>query len=306
MRGRVLESAAGVYRVRAGDEELDCSLRGRIKQGPGSIAIGDLVEVERLEDGSCRIERVLPRTGRLARRSFAKRREQVLAANVDQVAAVVSVARPAPDLFLLDRLLAVAELNGLSALVVCNKIDLLAPGEGPLPAPLRDYAAAGYETVPVSAKTGSGLGDLAARLADRITVLAGPSGAGKSSLVNALVPGTGLRVGEVGDRSGRGRHTTTSGRLIPLGGETYLADTPGVQNFEPAALDAAELSAAFREFRPCLERCRFADCRHRDEPGCAVRAAVEAGAVPGHRYESYLSLLEAAERAARPWERGGG
>jgi ribosome biogenesis GTPase len=306
VKGRVLESAGGVYRVRAGDRELDCSLRGRIKLGPGSIAIGDLVEVELLEDGSCRIESVLPRTGRLARRSFAKRREQVLAANVDQVAAVVSVSRPEPDFFLLDRLLAVAELNDLSALVVCNKADLLGPGEGPLPSRLRDYAAAGYAVLPVSAKTGSGLDDLTARLADRITVLAGPSGAGKSSLVNAMVPGTDLRVGEVGDRSGRGRHTTTSGRLIPLGGDTYLADTPGVQNFEPAALDPAELSMAFREFRPHLGACRFSDCRHRNEPGCAVLGAVETGEISRHRYESYLSLLEAAEQAARPWERGGG
>jgi len=305
-RARVLESAAGVYRVHAGDEELDCSLRGRIKLGSGSIAIGDLVEIERMPDGGFRIERVLPRTGRLARRSFAKRREQVLAANVDQVAAVVSVSRPEPDLFLLDRLLAVAELNDLSALVVCNKSDLRAPDASPLPASLRDYAEAGYEVLPVSAKTGMGLDDLASRLAARITVLAGPSGAGKSSLVNALVPGTDLRVGAVGDRSGRGRHTTTSGRLIPLGGDTYLADTPGIQNFEPAALDPAELSAAFREFRAHVGTCRFSDCRHRDEPGCGVRSAVEAGAIALHRYESYLSLLEAAERAARPWERGGG
>lgn len=306
MRGRVLESAAGVYRIRSGDEELECSLRGRIKQGEGSIAIGDLVEVERLEDGSCRIDSVLPRRGRLARRSFAKRREQVLAANVDLVAAVVSIARPEPDLFLLDRLLAVAELNDLAALVVCNKADLIPPGEGPLSEPLRAYAEAGYEVLLVSAKSGVGLDRLAERLAGRITVLAGPSGAGKSSLVNALVPGTGLRVGEVGTRSGRGRHTTTSGRLIPLGDETYLADTPGVQNFEPAALDPAELSAAFREFRPHLEQCRFADCRHRDEPGCGVREAVEAGEISPRRHESYLALLEASERAARPWERGGG
>ncbi len=305
MRGRVLESAAGIYRVRIEDEELDCSLRGRIKLRSGSIAIGDLVEIERLEDGSCRIEGVLPRTGRLSRRSYAKRREQVLAANVDQVAAVISVARPEPDLFLLDRLLAVAELNDLSALIVCNKADLLPAGAGPFPASLQDYCEAGYEVLPVSARTGLGLADLAARLAGRITVFAGPSGAGKSSLVNALLPGTDLRVGEVGDRSGRGRHTTTSGRLLPLGGETYLADTPGVQNFEPAALDPAELTAAFREFHAHVASCRFADCRHRDEPGCAVREAAEAGHIPRRRYDSYLSLLEAAERAARPWERGG-
>jgi ribosome biogenesis GTPase len=128
---------------------------------------------------------------------------------------------------------------------------------------------------------------------------------GKSSLLNALLPGLGLRVGEVGGRSGRGRHTTTSGQLIPLGEDSFLADTPGVQNFEPAALEPGELSAVFREFRPYLERCRFANCRHRDEPGCAVREAVAQGRLSERRHESYLALLESAERAARPWDRQG-
>ena len=312
MIGRVLQGVGGVYRVYVDGAELECSLRGRIKQGEGSIAVGDRVEIERQEDGSCRIERVLPREGQLSRRSFAKRREQVLAANVDQLAAVVALARPEPDLFLLDRLLAVAELNHLDAFIVLNKVDLeaeAAVGAGErgtdLPDLLRPYAEAGYEIVRTSVKSGTGIDSLRERLHDRITVFAGASGVGKSSLLNALVPDLGLRVGTVGARSGRGRHTTTAGQLIPLGDGSFLADTPGVQNFEPAALEPGELSAVFREFRPYLDHCRFADCRHRDEPGCAVREAVAQGGLSERRHESYLALLESAERAARPWDRQG-
>ncbi len=157
----------------------------------------------------------------------------------------------------------------------------------------------------MSAKASEGIDRLAERLAGHTTVLAGASGVGKSSLVNAMVPGLELRVGEVGERSGRGKHTTTAGRLIPLGDETFIADTPGVQNFEPAALEPGELPSVFREFRPHLDRCRFADCRHREEPGCAVREAIAEGQVSERRHESYLAMLEAAERAARPWERQG-
>lgn len=303
MIGRVLRGAGGAYLVLAGDRELSCSLRGRIKQGEGSIAVGDRVEVEQLEDGSCRIDSVLPRQSVLSRRSFAKRKEQVLAANVDQVAAVVSVARPEPDPFLLDRLLAVAEINDLSSFIICNKCDL-SELEG-LPELLLPYSDAGYDVLQVSAKTGAGMDALDERLSGRITVLAGASGVGKSSLVNTLVPGLDLRVGEVGERSGRGRHTTTAGLLIPLGNDSFIADTPGVQNFEPAALEVGELPAVFREFRPYLGQCRFADCRHRDEPGCAVRDAVEDDRVSARRYESYLALLETAERASRPWDRRG-
>lgn len=294
--GRVLQFTAGVYRIHTSGEVVDCSLRGRAKRGAGErVAIGDLVTFERLEDGSGRIEEVLPRHSRLSRHSLAKRREQVLAANVDQVAAVFAVARPDPDVRLLDRLLTVAELHDLPAVVVANKTDLL--DESAVPPEFEAYAAIGYRVLPTSARTRAGLDDLRALLTDRITVFTGPSGVGKSSLLNAILPDLDLRVGAVGDRTGRGKHTTSAGLLIPLPGGGYLADTPGIQYFEPAGVEPADLAHAFREFRPLVERCRFADCRHRAEPGCAVRDAVAQGTVREHRHESYLSLLEAAEEA---------
>lgn len=294
LTGRVLQFTAGVYRIHTSEGTIECSLRGKAKRDAGErVAIGDLVTLERLEDESCRITEVLPRESRLSRHSLAKRREQVLAANVDQVAAVFSVARPEPDIQLLDRLLVVAELHDLASLIVVNKTDLTQ--NEIVPPEIAAYAALGYPVLPMCAKTGAGLDVLLERLAGRITVFTGPSGVGKTSILNAILPDLDLRVGAVGDRSGRGKHTTSAGLLIPLPGGGYLADTPGIQYFEPAGVDPADLAHAFREFRPLVDLCRFANCRHRAEPGCAVRDAVDDGSVYEHRHASYLSLLEAAE-----------
>ncbi len=292
--GRVLQFTAGVYRVHTEAGTVECSMRGRAKhQAAQPVAIGDLVRVERLEDGSCRITEVLPRSSRLSRHSLAKRREQVLAANVDQVALVVSVRRPEPDARLIDRILAAAELHDLPVLIVVNKMDLTDSGH--VPSALDTYEEIGYPLLPTCAKTGVGLDVLAERLAGRITVFTGASGVGKTSILNAMMPGLDLRVGAVGDRTGRGKHTTSAGLLIPLTGGGYLVDTPGIQHFEPVGVDPADLAHAFPEFRALVDGCRFADCRHRAEPGCAVREAVADEVVAAERHESYLSLLEAAE-----------
>ena len=285
-----------MYRVHFPEGTLECSLTGRAKRdSEARVAIGDRVAVERLEDGSCRIIEIHPRRTRLSRHSLAKRREQVLAANVDRVAVVLSVDRPAPDARFLDRLLAVAELHDLPAFLVLNKMDL-APG-GQIPPDMLRYEEIGYPVLPTCAKTGSGLESLHREIVGRTTVFTGPSGVGKTSIVNALLPDLDLRVGAVGERSGRGRHTTSAGLLIPLPGGGYLADTPGIQYFEPAGADPADLAHAFPEFRPLVEQCRFTDCRHVSEPGCAVREAVAERRIDEGRYASYVSLFEAAGAA---------
>lgn len=268
------------------------------------MAVGDRVRVERLEDGSCRIQELLSRDSALTRRGVARRREQVIAANVDQVAAVAAVASPDPDFVMLDRLLVLAELNGLGAFVVLNKWDLRdaevdEPAGTELPGAFAPYGKAGYDVLPTSAKEGVGLEELRSRLSDRTTVLAGQSGTGKSSLVNALMPGLNLRVGEVGERSGRGRHTTVAASLIPFAGGGYVADTPGLQVLALWEIEPADLAHAFPELRERAEGCRFADCRHRQEPACAVREAVEDGELSERRYRSYMALLEEAEEAGR-------
>ncbi len=296
MIARVLQVAGGTYRVRAEGREFDCSLRGRLKLDEGgSVAVGDRVEVEELEDGSRRITRVLPRESALVRRAVSRRKDQVMAANIDQIAVVVAAARPEPDLYMLDRLLAVAELDELDAFIVFNKTDLLEDDD--LPAGLETYVDMDYDLLRVSATGRAGIDALRDRLAGSTTILAGASGVGKSSLLNALSPELDLRVGDVGDRSGRGRHTTTTARLIPLDDDTFIADTPGIQHFVPVGLEASLLEYGFREFRPYLGACRFTDCKHREEPGCAILAAIEEGRISPRRHESYLSLLEATETA---------
>ncbi|MFQ5746185.1 MAG: ribosome small subunit-dependent GTPase A [Gemmatimonadota bacterium] len=290
--GHVLEIVAGVYRVELDGETVPCVLRGRAKRGDHSVAVGDRVAVERLSDGTWRIEKRLPRASQLARAAPSGRR-QVIVANIDQVAVVVSVARPSPDLRTLDRLLALAHVNDLSCLVIANKVDLLdGSGASGGREAFGNYHEAGYPVIATSALTGVGLDELRRALEGRVTVLAGASGVGKSSLLNALVPGLNLRIGAVGERSGRGRHTTVSARLIRFPGGGFIADTPGIQYIGLGDLSPAQLAAAFPEFAPHAADCRFHNCRHAVEPDCAVRAAAEGGDVSAERYERYRTLLD--------------
>ncbi len=311
--GRVTRCLGGTYSVETDAGVVDCVLRGRIKQFESeSVAVGDEVEVEMLPGGDCRIATILPRRSKLSRRSVARRREQVIAANVDRIVPVFSVRRPSPDYRMLDRLLVLAELNQLRSLIVLNKWDLLddadaeesAPSEAGLaavlqcaPEPLHvvgSYVRAGYEVLATSAKTGEGLDKLHARLDEGTSVLAGPSGVGKSSLLNAIAPDLDLRVGVLSDRVGRGRHTTVGASLHRLPGDGYVVDTPGLQYLSLWELEASELAAAFPEFRPLVGDCRFANCRHLHEPHCAVAEAVAADRICETRYQSYLCLLEEA------------
>ncbi|MGD2217578.1 MAG: ribosome small subunit-dependent GTPase A [Gemmatimonadales bacterium] len=292
LKGRVLRTVGGVYEVEVGGETLECALRGRLKRksGIGRVAVGDEVEVDRLANGSCVITDLSPRSARLSRRSADGRREQIIAANVDRLAAVFSVARPEPGFELLDRFLVLAESCEIAAFVVVNKIDLAGADE------VREhfalYEEIGYPVLYTSAKGGRGLEELAGRLADHITLFVGPSGAGKSSLLNALQPGLGLRVGEISKAIERGRHTTVTAWLHRLDAGGYVLDTPGLGKVKFWEVGTHELAWCFPEFRPYLGRCKFQDCSHTHEPGCAVTAALEGGEVSGRRYASYVKFLD--------------
>jgi ribosome biogenesis GTPase len=298
VRGRVLRSAGGVYHVQVGGVTLECALRGRLKREReiGRVAVGDEVEVERLPDGSCVIAGLLPRESRLSRRT-AGRREQVIAANVDQLAPVFSIAQPQPLLSLLDRLLVLAESNEIAAFLVVNKVDLA--GETAVAEPFALYERIGYEVIHTSAKTGVGLERLGARLAGHITIFVGPSGVGKSSLLNALQPGLGLRVGEIGRALECGTHTTVAASLHPLDLGGHVVDTPGLGRLRFWEVGLRELSWCFPEFRPYLGSCRFDDCTHSHEPSCAIIAAEERGEIAAPRYHSYLKMLEERESERR-------
>jgi ribosome biogenesis GTPase len=298
LKGRVLRTAGGIYHVEVGDETLECALRGRLKRkrGIGRVAVGDEVEVERLPDGSCVICELLPRASRLSRRTAHGRREQIIAANVDQLGAVFSVAQPEPVYSNVDRFLVLAEESEIAAFLVVNKIDLTSESEAREGFDL--YEQIGYPVVYTSATSGANLGQLSERLAGHTTLFVGPSGAGKSSLLNALQPGLGLRVGEISKAIKRGRHTTVAASLQRLDVGGYVVDTPGLGRLQFWEVGTHELPWCFPEFRPYLGDCRFQDCSHVHEPDCAVIAAVETGELPSRRYESYVTILE--EQKAGP------
>ena len=253
---------------------------------------GDLVRARR-EGGTLLVEAVLPRQNILTRadRSGDAR---VVAANVDLVMAVMSLAAPPFAAGLLDRILAAAEYDRLRAIVVLNKTDLHgeedADGPGHL---LADYRAAGYRCRPVSCRSGKGVEEIMSLMLGRVVMMAGPSGAGKTSIARHLRPDLDLQVGEVSPRTARGRHTTTSSRLISLGQDTFLMDTPGVAGYAIDHIPPEELGGCFPEIAALQDGCRFRDCYHDSEPGCAVREAVESGSLSPDRYRSYLELLRA-------------
>lgn len=280
-----------------------CQLRGRLKQERKETdlaAIGDRVTISVHDDGTGLIESVAERERVLSRarpspsaRQVLSDQEQVLVANPDQVIFVFSIRQPKPSLRKLDRFLAVAERNHLPAVVCVNKIDLVEPGEAQEKFGL--YEEIGYPVLYTSAKTGQGLDDLRACLRDKISVLAGSSGVGKTSLLNAIQPGLGLRVRQVSEATEKGLHTTRHAELFELDEGGYVADTPGLRALALYDVEPQELDGYFREIAPLVAECQFSDCTHRHEPNCAVRVAVEAGAISKERYESYLRLREEHE-----------
>lgn len=232
----------------------------------------------------------MPRRSELMRPD-SRGRVEVLAANIDQVV-VVCAPQPVSDPYIIDRYLAAAEVMGVAALVACNKIDL--PGAGALEM-LDEFRAVDYPVLRVSALAGVGLDALHACLVGHCSILVGQSGVGKSSLLNALLPGIDVATAEVSAATGEGRHRTTATTLHPLPGGGALLDSPGVRDFAPALGDPRLAAAGFREIVAAAEHCRFANCRHMREPGCAVKERVEAGTLSARRYESYRRLLRLTE-----------
>ena len=307
-RAIIVEGTGGVWRVRTPDgAEREAALAGRLKQeerGALKLAVGDHVTVAPDERGSgWRITAIEARTGVLARREPGGRHgERILAANVDQVLVVFAVRNPEPHRRMIDRFLVIAEANDLRPHLVLNKVDL-APSPEEIEALAAPYRAAGYPVHLTSAKRGDGLATLRAELHGRVTAVTGPSGVGKSSLLNALHPTLGLRTQEISASVNKGRHTTVGAKLIPLpdGDEGYLVDTPGLREVGMWGLPSESLDQCFPEFRPFLGECRFQDCRHDAEPGCAVREALGRGAVDGERYESYRKLRGELRAAESSW-----
>ena len=281
-------------------------LRGRMRLGGDSstnpVAVGDKVEYETGDDGMAVITKVLPRSNYVIRESTnLSRQSHIIAANVDTAFIVVTLDFPQVKLPFLDRLLVSCEAYGVPAVIVLNKCDLYAGGyEESLGSFRRIYEGAGYRVLPVSAKTGEGIGELRnmvrgespAEQSTRICLFSGVSGVGKSSLIKALDPDLEPRVGNISTAHLQGRHTTTFYEMYRPSCGGFIIDTPGIRGFGLVDVDADEIATYFPEMLRASGNCRFTPCTHTHEPGCAVKAAVEDGSISIERYNSYLGMLD--------------
>lgn len=277
--GLIIKGYGGFYYVRSAEETWRCRGRGRLRRKQ-SLLPGDHVQFTPLENGEGVIETIKERKNVLHRPPVA---------NVDQVIHVVPLAKPEPDLNLLDRSLVICELERLSVIICFNKIDLLNSERAE--ELVNIYRKAGYHTICISALFGYGLEKLCQALADKISVLSGPSGAGKSTLLNSMDPNLSLETGEISKKLKRGRHTTRYVFLIPLC-DGFVADTPGFSNLELPSMKRVDLSRFFPEINEFADQCRFYDCIHLDEPDCAVKSALDKGLISSTRYENYKHLLQ--------------
>jgi ribosome biogenesis GTPase len=303
IQGRVIRARNSFYDVQDGGTMLRCQLRGRVKRAQRSakgrqiyadpVAVGDEVVVTPRDNEEGVIEEILPRRTKFSRRYPGKRDaiEQIVVANADQVVIVLSTRLPDFNLRFLDRFLILAEVGEMDAVVCLNKIDLIDSAERrELRSILSAYEQLGYPVIFTSINHSESIQAFRDALRDRFSVVVGASGVGKSSLLNAVQPGLGLRVGEVGLKTGKGRHTTTLVELFSLefGGE--VADTPGIREVGLWGVDTENLDLYFPEMEPYLGECKYTDCIHVSEPRCAITDAVNTGKISDVRYQSYISL----------------
>lgn len=280
-RGRIEKALSGFYYVNTGRETLQCRARGKFRKEGLSPLVGDWVQVRELGGGEGFVEAVETRRNVFSRPA---------AANIDQLVILASAAVPVTEPYLIDRIAAIAALKGCDVLVCLNKCDL-DPAEGLYGI----YSRSAIPVLRISAETGEGLDALRRAIAGKLNAFTGNSGVGKSSVLNALVPGLQLPVGEVSKALGRGRHTTRHVELFPLDGGTYVIDTPGFSSFDTEEMDLElkeHLPETFPEFAPYVGECRFTGCTHTKEKGCRVLRAVKDGDIPISRHKSYLRLFD--------------
>ena len=282
MKGLIIRGVGGFYYVETETGVIEAKERGIFRKDGFVLCVGDVVDISLLPEdpGKGVIDKVFPRKNSFSRPPVA---------NVDMFLVVFSVKTPKPNFPVIDRFLVNAEMNGIRAAICLNKADLA--GKKETEDIMKIYSAA-YDIFPVSAATGEGIDAVVPLLNGKKTALAGPSGVGKSSLLNVLVPEAGSRTGEVSSRTRRGKHTTRHVELFHGPGGGMIFDTPGFTSFESSEADEERLSMYYPEMAKLAGMCRYDDCRHLKEPGCAVREAVEAGEIHPVRYNNYVAYME--------------
>ncbi|MCL2838209.1 MAG: ribosome small subunit-dependent GTPase A [Oscillospiraceae bacterium] len=283
--GKVFECRArGIFRH---ESEQSGAKSAKSKLTP---CVGDKVDISILDDEKNIgvVDNIHPRENMLVRPPVA---------NVSQIAIVIATKNPAPNFLLVDKLIIAAEREGIDVLICVNKTDIKTANEVS-----EIYETAGFPVIPVCAATEQNFDKLSDMLQGKITVLAGNSGVGKSSILNILMGEEVMEVGEVSDKIHRGKHTTRHSELLQLKNGGFIIDTPGFSAFEAAEIRADEIEVLFREFEPCLGKCKFTGCSHVADKGCAVIEAIEAGQIPQSRHQSYINIFESA-KAVKDWQR---
>lgn len=306
MRGLVVKSTGSWHQVLGEDKrKYDCRIRGRFRtlgvRTTNPIAVGDWVEFDvEPNQNTGVITKLEPRRNYIIRRSVnLSKQAHILGANLDQAMLIITLGSPPTSFGFIDRFLVTAEAYGIPSKLVFNKLDLYSETGQELLQDYYDiYEPLGYACYPVSAVTGQNLDLLKEALKNKVTLLSGHSGVGKSTLINALEPSASQRTGEISDWSDKGKHTTTFAEMISLSFGGSLIDTPGIKELGVVDIDRRELSHFFPEMRVLLNQCRFNNCQHIHEPGCAVVKAVEEELISLTRYDSYISIFNNDDRRA--------
>ena len=299
MRGLVVKNTGSWYTVKTDDGRLvNCKVKGNFRlrgiRSTNPVAVGDRVQIAENAEGTAFITEIDDRRNYIIRKSpNLSKQSHIIAANVDQALLVVTVNYPQTSTTFIDRFLASAEAYRVPVALLFNKTDMLDDGERRLQDMMMAlYEDVGYECRAISAETGLGVAGLEELLAGKTSVLSGNSGVGKSTLINRILPGANLRTAEISDAHNQGTHTTTFSEMLLLPSGGYLIDTPGIKGFGTFDIEPAELTGYFKDIFRFAKDCRFSNCTHTHEPGCAVLRAVEEHYIARSRYQSYLSMLE--------------
>ena len=298
MKGLVIKNTGSWYTVKTDDGNIvESKIKGNFRlkgiRSTNPVAVGDRVEIIRNQEGTAFINAIEDRRNYIIRKSQnLSKQSHILAANVDQAFLVVTVNYPQTSTTFIDRFLASAEAYSVPVTLVFNKTDLLSDEERHFQDMMMTlYDTVGYRCIAISAANGDGVDELLPLLHDRITLLSGNSGVGKSTLINRILPGVNLRTAEISDSHNTGMHTTTFSEMLQLPNVGYLIDTPGIKGFGTFNMEPEEISSYFKEIFRFSKDCRFNNCTHTHEPGCAVLKAVENHYIAASRYQSYLSML---------------